>query len=269
MLKRQHNGCGVYTLPKNPKTNLVLESVALKYHIIYEDEQLIVLNKPNNLLVHHSRYARNIREKSLAQLVRKHVNGKVFPAHRLDRKTSGIIVFAKQKDVAHFIQKQFEGAKVKKRYLALVRGFVEDSGVIDTPIKDEKRRSKEALTSYKLIEQSEVDIAVEPYPTARFSLIELSPKTGRTHQLRKHMNKISHPIIGDTKYGNRHHNRMFDEKFGHSLMYLHAKSIEFEHPNLGAVSYEAPLPSHWLNDLTELGFSENLLEIFDPHRTFR
>lgn len=238
-----------------------MDSIGSKYNIIHEDEQLIVLNKPNNLLVHHSYYARNIREKSLAQLVREHVNGKVFPAHRLDRKTSGIMVFAKQKETAQFIQKQFEEAQVKKRYLALVRGFVEESGIIDTPIKDEKRRSKEALTSYKLIEQTEVDIAVDPYPTARYSLIELHPKTGRTHQLRKHMNKISHPIIGDTKYGNRHHNHMFQDKFGHSLMYLHAQRIEFEHPNLGPVTYEAPLPSFWVKDLRELGFKSVLASI--------
>mgnify|MGYP000359285895 CR=1 FL=1 len=226
--------------------------------ILHEDEDIIVVNKPNDLLVHHSYYSRNISEESLIQKVRAHLEAPAFLAHRLDRKTSGAIIVAKSKYIAGELQDQFVNQSINKTYIALVRGWTAESGIIDSPIKnDEKGIYQDAETSFKTIESVEFSKGVVPYPTSRYSLIELSPKTGRTHQLRKHMNKIAHPIIGDPKHGNRHHNHAFIDWFGHSRLYLHANQIEFEHPSTKKlVSFNAVAPTFWKYDLGKLGFSK-------------
>lgn len=223
--------------------------------LIHEDERVLVVNKPNNLLVHHSHYARNIRELSLVQRLRELIDSDIYPVHRLDRKTSGVIVFAKTKEAAKHLQDQFEAQTTSKKYLALVRGWTEDKGSIDSPIKNEDSgKYRDALTAFKTIEKVECNFPVAPYPTSRYSIVQLSPKTGRMHQLRKHMNKIAHPIIGDPKYGNRHHNHKFEELFGHSKLYLHAQELRFEHPRGEVVSFKAELPAHWKQNLSYLGF---------------
>ncbi|UKN02308.1 pseudouridine synthase [Paracrocinitomix mangrovi] len=223
--------------------------------IIYEDDNLIVVNKPANLLTHHSHYARNITEESLLQLLRKTFPIKLHPIHRLDRKTSGVLMVAKDVATAVYYQNQFTDQSITKEYNALVRGFVPDELTIDSPVKNDRGNYQEALTLLKCLQQTEVEMEVEPYPTARYSLVSLIPKTGRTHQLRKHMNKIAHPIIGDSKYGNRHHNHAFEAKFGHSRLYLHAKSITFEHPTKGTFTAMADFPEFWERDLEVLGIS--------------
>lgn len=199
--------------------------------IIYEDAYYIFINKPNNLLVHHSHYARNIEENSLMEILS--LQGiEAFPIHRLDRKTSGVIALAKQKEFVAPFQRQMEENRVEKTYHALVRGHIEENGIINTPVKNERGNYKEAETHFKCLKHFELDIPVLPYATSRYSLVEFKPKTGRMHQIRIHANKISHPIIGDPKYGNRHHNHMFIEKWGIHSLFLHAQSLEFEHPML-------------------------------------
>ena len=226
--------------------------------IIFEDEDLIVVNKPNDLLVHHSYYSRNINEDSLIQKVRTYLDAPAFLAHRLDRKTSGLVIVAKSKFIAHEIQEQFINQTISKKYIALVRGWTEKEGKIDSPIKnDEKGVYQDAETWYKTIESIEFEKGVVPYPTSRYSLIELEPKTGRTHQLRKHMNKIAHPIIGDPKHGNRHHNHAFIDWFGHSRLYLHALELNFIHPTTKInITLTAMPPRFWEFDLEKLGFSK-------------
>ncbi|MFK8039534.1 MAG: pseudouridine synthase [Crocinitomicaceae bacterium] len=222
--------------------------MAQEVEIVYEDEWLKVVNKPSNLIVHHSKYARNLDETSLCQLVNENeAEAKSHPIHRLDRKTSGLIIFAKDKSIIPLFQDLFDQQKIQKTYIALVRGFVDTEGTLDYPIRaDEETVYKTAETVYKTIHQFEIQIPVSPYPTARYSILELSPKTGRMHQLRKHMNKFSHPIIGDPKYGNRHHNHMFIEKLGISNLFLHAKTLEFIHPKtLKLIKINAPFPGFW------------------------
>ena len=181
--------------------------------VLFEDDYCLVVNKPNNVLVHHSYYSRNITDDSLLQLLTKQFGRKYYPVHRLDRKTSGLILLVKDSSNVSKFQELFINQKISKKYLALVRGFCSENGKIDTPIKNaDTGVYKDALTLYSSLEQIELDIPVKPYKTSRYSLLQLEPKTGRMHQLRKHLNKISHPIIGDHKYGNRHHNRMFTDK---------------------------------------------------------
>ena len=182
-------------------------------------------------MVHHSHYARNIEEESLMEILK--ANGyNVFPIHRLDRKTSGVLMLAKSKEFVAPFQSMMERNEVNKVYHALVRGHIAESGTIDSPVKNDRGNYKEALTHFRCLKHFELPIAVEPYPNSRYSLVEFEPKTGRMHQLRIHANKISHPIIGDPKYGNRHHNHMFINEFGVDNLFLHAASLEFVHPFL-------------------------------------
>jgi tRNA pseudouridine65 synthase len=215
--------------------------------ILYEDDALVVVNKPNNILVHASYYARNIKEPSLIARLKELIPIKLSPVHRLDYKTSGVLILTKSAVFAASIQKQFESNTIQKTYLALMRGYCPSEGIVDTPIQNaDTGKYREALTRYKTLEQTEVEIAVQPYPQSRYSYVELSPKSGRMHQLRKHANKISHPIIGDHKYGNRHHNKMFAEELGFPNMFLHAAAIEFEHPvSKESVLIKAKKPTFW------------------------
>jgi tRNA pseudouridine65 synthase len=216
--------------------------------IIYDDEYCIVVNKPNNILVHHSYYSRNITDDSLLQLLRKQfVNQNFYPLHRLDRKTSGLLLLAKKKEYISKFQDLFTSHSIQKKYYALVRGYCEESGKIDSRVKNpDTGVYKDALTLYKKISQIELNIPVSPYSTSRYSLLELQPKTGRMHQLRKHMNKIAHPIIGDHKYGNRHHNQMFETKFGLDYLFLHAHTLEFKHPFIGEnITLNLQVPIFW------------------------
>ncbi len=213
--------------------------------ILYHDDNLIVVSKPNNMLVHHSYYARNIKTQSLVEFFKGKF--KLYPVHRLDHKTSGLIILAKSSEIAAKIQQQFEKKTIEKKYLALVRGFTPKEGKIDTPVKNaDTGKYKESLTLFRTLQSIEVPIAVEPYSQSRYSLIEFIPKTGRMHQLRKHANKMSHPIIGDHKYGNRHHNRMFAEQLNLPNLFLHAYSLSFDHPiTLEKIELKALLPGFW------------------------
>ena len=200
--------------------------------ILFEDTYVIAVHKPNNILVHHSAMANNqLEEKSMVQLLQDQLDKKYFPVHRLDRKTSGIILFSKQKEYVSKFQALFMSNVIKKKYIGLVRGFIPESGKIDSPVKGRDANvHKEALTYFERKETYKVPIKVGPYENSRYSLVELSPKTGRLHQLRIHMNKISHPLIGDPKYGDRFHNRMFEDQFQNEALFLHAKTLSFTHP---------------------------------------
>jgi tRNA pseudouridine65 synthase len=196
--------------------------------ILYEDEYCLVVNKPSNLIVHHSSFARNIEETSLTDLVREKGFPNASPVHRLDRKTSGCLLFSKEKEFVSTFQQLFESDQIEKKYTALVRGWLPESGVIDSPVKNERGNYKEALTLFKTIEL--LPFAFSKYPTQRYSLVELSPKTGRYHQLRIHCAKIGHPIINDPKHGDRHHNHFFENELGITNLFLHAEELNFIHP---------------------------------------
>ncbi|MDX1349889.1 MAG: pseudouridine synthase [Putridiphycobacter sp.] len=222
---------------------------------VYEDAWLKIINKPSNLIVHHSKYARNIDEESLCQLLNKTSEEEnLHPIHRLDRKTSGLIVFAKDKTIIQPTQALFNSNDFQKTYVALVRGHVLTAGLLDFPIRaDEATTYKDAETQYKPLHHFEVPIPVQPYPSARYTLLQLQPKTGRMHQLRKHMNKFSHPIIGDPKYGNRHHNHMFIDELGIGNLFLHAHQVSFPHPINGkTINVTGRFPEFWRSMLKQL-----------------
>jgi tRNA pseudouridine65 synthase len=208
--------------------------------IIYQDQRLVAINKPNGLLVHKSPIAADA-DVFAVQLLRDQLGQKVYPVHRLDRKTSGVLLFALHEEMNSLMQQQFQEGKVKKTYHAIVRGFTPDAGEIDYPLKREDGTVQEAFTSFKTRARSEVPFQIGKHATSRYSLVELTPTTGRMHQLRKHMAHIFHPIIGDRPHGCNKQNRFFKNQLGMDEMMLHAVSVEFVHPATGQIiSVKAP-----------------------------
>ncbi|GAB5551669.1 MAG: tRNA pseudouridine(65) synthase TruC [Saprospiraceae bacterium] len=189
----------------------------------------MVINKPHGLLVHRSRIARDADVFAL-QLLRDQIGQKVYLAHRLDRKTSGLLLFAKSPEVNRYLQAQFREQQVEKVYHAIVRGFIDAQGEIDYPLTNEGK-TQDAQTAYHLLEQLEVPVPFGGFKTSRYSLVELKPKHGRFHQLRKHMAHIYHPIIGDRPHGCNKQNRLWKNEFNQTRMLLHAKTLTFELPN--------------------------------------
>ena len=191
--------------------------------ILFEDERLIAINKPHGLLVHRTHIAADAQEFAL-QLVRNYVGQRVYPVHRLDRKTSGVLLFAKDQKMNRDVHKLFMEGKVIKEYHALVRGFLPDSGEIDYPIGEDHKK-KEAITQFKLLHHYELDLPFGKWDTSRYSEVLLKPITGRFHQLRKHMAHIFHPILGDRPHGCNKQNKLWKERFNMVNMMLCATTL--------------------------------------------
>lgn len=226
---------------------------------IYRDPWLLVVHKPAGLLVHRSPIDRHETEFAL-QYARTLIGGEhVYPLHRLDRPTSGLLVFARDPQTASSLGKTLMAGEVKKTYIAMVRGWPPEQGLIDHPLRDEPedRRQKDqpqplrdAVTRYRRLATTEIPVAIEGHPTSRYSLIELYPETGRKHQLRRHMKHISHPIIGDANHGRGRHNRYFAERFGQGRLMLAATELVFRHPVTGeTVHLQAALEDSFLQVL--------------------
>jgi len=226
--------------------------VKCKTQVLYEDEYCIAVNKPPGLLVHRTSMSND--KDFLLQRVRNQSGKKVYPVHRLDRPTSGVVLFGFGKEIVAEFFRVFREREVKKTYLALVRGWTDDSGEIDSPLTTASGKEQEALTLYKTIAKVEVDIPVGPYEQARYSLVEIDLKTGRTHQIRRHFVHLRHPIIGDTSYGDGRHNQMFREKFNSNRLMLAAVKLELVHPfTQKELKIEAPLEAGFKSVLNKLG----------------
>ncbi len=197
--------------------------------IVYQDDFLIVINKPNGLLVHKSKYANEANEYAV-QVLRDQVGTKVWPCHRIDRKTSGVLVFTLNQEMNSLIQQQFANSQINKTYWAIVRGYTDDDGSIDYALTNDKGKTQEAITRYKTIKRSEIPLALGKHNTSRYSLVEVYPQHGRMHQIRKHFAHISHPIIGDRPHGCNKQNRLFKQQWNVTNMMLHAKELEINHP---------------------------------------
>ena len=193
----------------------------------------MAVNKPNGLLVHRTRIAEEKKEFAL-QLLRDQLGYQVYTAHRLDRGTSGVLVFAKSSEAAAPLVQAFEERKVTKTYYAIVRGYSAEQETIDSPIrpdKDHKHKAPQAaVTHYTRLATVELPIPVGRYSTARYSLVQVQPETGRMHQIRKHFAHIRHYIVGDKRHGDWRHNQMFREELHSPYLLLHASRLEFDHP---------------------------------------
>lgn len=231
--------------------------------IIYEDGNYVAINKPNGLLVHRTRIAEEKKEFAL-QLLRDQLGYQVYTVHRLDRGTSGVLLFAKSAQAAAAAVKAFEDKTVDKVYYTIARGYTPEEGCIDTPIKPDKdhrnRTPQEALTRYTRLATAELPIPVGRYTTARYSLVRVQPETGRMHQIRKHFAHLRHYIIGDKRHGDWRHNQMFREQLQVPYMLLHAASLTFTHPfSAKALQIKANLPAHLITLCKEFGWHEALL----------
>jgi len=232
--------------------------------IIYQDQWLVAINKPSGLLVHRTNIDRHETRFAL-QLLRRQLKQKVYPVHRLDKPTSGVLLFALNPKTARLLSDQFRYQQTEKSYLAVVRGWTDDRGEIDYPLVDgpikaayavqkNSDKPREALTRYRTVQQVELPIAVGRYETSRYSLLEARPATGRRHQLRRHLKHIFHPIIGDTTYGDSNHNRMFRQEFACNRLLLHAAELAFSHPLSGnQVELRAPLSTDFAAVMKRLG----------------
>lgn len=231
---------------------LLKENQYKPLEILYRDTYLVAINKPSGLLVHKSPIDKHETAFAL-QMLRDQIGEYVYPVHRLDKPTSGILLFALHNEIAQQMALLFRKNEVHKEYLAIVRGFTEDKQCIDYSLKqmldtkEQKRRgitkeAQDAQTECVRLGRVELPYAVSRYPSARYSLVKLLPKTGRKHQLRRHMKHIFHPIVGDTKHGRGEHNSLFREKFTSHRLLLHALRMTFVHPvSKEEVVIKAPL----------------------------
>jgi tRNA pseudouridine65 synthase len=190
----------------------------------------VAINKPHGLLVHRSKIAAEADVFAL-QLLRDQLGQKVYPVHRIDRKTSGILLFALSEEMDKSMKQLFAEKQVGKTYLAIVRGFTEDKGTIDYALRKENGQLQEAVTHYRTLQRTEIAVPFGKHNTSRYSLLEVKPETGRMHQIRKHMAHINHPIIGDRPHGCNKQNKLFKEKWQMDKMMLHAKELSFVQPS--------------------------------------
>lgn len=199
------------------------------FEVVFEDEDLIAINKPHGLFVHRTKLDVNA-DAFVIQILRDQIGQKVYPCHRLDRKTSGVLLLAKSTSMQSVVNELFSNRQMDKTYLAIVRGYTEDIGTIDYPLMSEKGKSQEAITHYKTLAHGEIAVSSGRFPTSRYSLVSVKPETGRMHQIRRHLSHIFHPIIADRPHGCNKQNRFFLQHFAMNTMMLHASELSFKHP---------------------------------------
>ena len=232
--------------------------------LLFEDDHYFAIDKPSGLLVHPSPIER--RAPNAVALIRQQLGIKAYTVHRLDRPTSGVLIFAKSSEAANKLNICFAERRVQKTYHCVCRGWIDEAGVIDYPLKEildkvadkmanPNKPPKDAVSEYRRLGTVELPIPVGRYQAARYSLVEVKPKTGRKHQIRRHLKHLSHPLVGDTKHGDGRHNTLFRDNFGLDRLLLMASRLEFEHPFTGEkIAIDAPV-TPWVDELfTQFGW---------------
>lgn len=239
--------------------------------LLYLDEHLAIINKPSGLLVHRSMVDRHERSYAM-QILRDQLGQWVYPIHRLDKATSGVLVFALSREVARLMMESFVSGGIAKSYLAVVRGFTKEAERIEYPLKEENDRmtdqnadkdtpAKESITEYRRMATVELPYPVGRYSSARYSLINVMPLTGRKHQIRRHLKHIFHPVVGDTTHGDGKQNDFIREHFNCRRLLLHSRRIEFDHPLSGQrVCVYAPLDDTFAALIETMNWSGIVLE---------
>lgn len=199
--------------------------------ILLEDAELVAVEKPAWWVVHPTRGAREAL--IVLHALQDQLGCELFPVHRLDRQTSGVLVFAKSAAVAAIMGPEFAEGRTRKSYLGLCRGVIPDELTIDHPVNEHGVR-RPACT----------DVTPLEVFCDRYTFLRLRPRTGRRHQLRAHLKHIAHPLVGDTGYGRTEINHFFRERFGLARLFLHAESLRVLHPReLRYVELSSPLPT--------------------------
>ncbi len=230
--------------------------------ILYQDKDIIAINKEAGWVTHPSGFAANATE-SAQQKLRDQVGQHVFAVHRLDRQTSGVLLFVTNKTLLPFFTKMFIENTIHKQYLAVIRGHLMEGGRLDNPVKKETGKSRvDAITNYTPLAHAELNEAVGIYNTARYTLVEANPETGRWHQIRQHFGHLRHYIIGDKKHGDRDHNRFFAEKLDCHNLLLHARKLSFEHPLTNEkIEIIAEFPEYWNPIMIHMGWEHKFVRL--------
>lgn len=223
----------------------------MNFSIVYQDDRVVVMDKPSGFHVHPPENCpeKVPRNKIVLHQLRDQIGHWVYPVHRLDVATSGLLMFALDSEAAGLLCRQFQKQEIKKTYWAVVRGYMPDQGLIDRPLElDSTGELVPCLTDYETLKKIELPFSVgKKYQSSRYSWLKVSPRTGRFHQIRRHMNRIAHPVIGDTDHGDSHHNRFFREDLNISGLCLRAQEIETEWPwTPGSIRITAAVPGKWL-----------------------
>lgn len=244
------------------------ESEVKKYEIhtlkiLFQNEDFIVIHKPPGMHVHQPEMARRrvARELTVLWTLRRQIEKFLYPVHRLDVATEGVLVMAFSSETAGLLQSELQAGRVRKVYHAICRGWTPSAGRIEIPLERDSNGSlADAVTEYTTLEKVECPFAIgKRYTSARYSLVEARPLTGRWHQIRRHLAREAHPIIGDREHGDSHHSRYFRETLGLRGLWLRASRLEFEH--LGkAYSFQAPLTERWLTAGRQLAFSDKIIQ---------
>lgn len=228
--------------------------------VLYQNDDFVAVHKPPGLHVHQPEMARRrvARELTLLWTLRRQIEKFLYPVHRLDVATEGVLVMAFDGKIAGQLQKEFKEGQVQKVYHAICRGWTEDEGRIEIPLERDSNGSlADATTTYRTLSRVELPYAVgKRYPTARYSLVEARPETGRWHQIRRHLARIHHPIVGDREHGDSHHSRFFRETLGLSGLWLRAAHLSFRYRDIDH-SFSAPLTERWLLAGEKLGINMN------------
>lgn len=220
--------------------------------IIYEDADLLLINKPATWFVHppeNPRYRRGLKRRTCTQWLNDVHGIKAFPAHRLDAATEGIFICGKDKEATAHLNLQFKNHETFKIYYAAIRGWLtEPTGLIELPLKNNTTGEfVNCETHYRTLARVEHPVKVsKKFDTSRYTLLEVNPRTGRWHQIRRHMNRVSHPIIGDREHGDSHHNRYFRDTLQIDGLCLWAKELTITHPTSGEkIKFESPISARW------------------------
>lgn len=230
--------------------------------LLYVDESLVVVDKPAGLAVHRSNLV-GADEDYVIDRLRARVEGPLYLAHRLDRATSGVLLVARSREIAAALGQQLMDRRVAKHYLAVVRGWPEESGCIDHPLSGSSMKgpAKEARTRWRRLATVELPIAMGRYEQQRYALLRVEPETGRYQQIRRHFAHASHHLIGDTTHGRGDHNRLFRIHWSMHRLLLHARRLQFDHPADGRrISVQAPLDASWLRVVQAFGWEEALAQ---------
>ena len=218
------------------------------FNVICDDGSVLAASKPNRLLVHRTdidfHEPHNLRD--LLNKTRKR-DAWLQPVHRLDKPTSGIVLFATPGKALNALKLEFVQRRTKKCYWAVVRGWTDDEGLVEKPLPTAHNPTpKESRTHYRTLAKVELPHPVGPYQTARYSLVECRPETGRFHQIRLHFRHLRHPILGDTKYGDKKHNRFVASEYGSDILFLHAGQLTVRHPDgQSELALQAGVPKAW------------------------
>ena len=225
--------------------------------ILYLDDYLAAVTKPPGLLVHRTGLDAGETRFAL-QMLRDQLGRPVWPAHRLDKGTSGVLLFALNADTARLLGQAFEsGDGLQKTYRAVVRGWPADEGLIDHPLKrmpddmrTERLEVQPAQSRFATLRRFELPMphsqAQQGFASTRCAEVALQPLTGRRHQLRRHMKHIAHPILGDATHGKGPLNRAVADLIGYQRLWLHAHTLSLPHPvSAEVLRLVSPLPTEW------------------------